>query len=139
MTEERNGMERSIVDAGWVDLPGDLRGRVVAAAAAAVRESQRAGWFDRVWYSTRWRVATAATLLAVALLNWIPANTDTGVADGFGRAAYEVAEDAAAAARQLGLPDAYCQRLGDAALVAASRPTRDDAFGGKEQGNDGRD
>jgi hypothetical protein len=132
MTEERNGIERLIVDAGWVELPDDLRGRVVMAAAAAVRESQHAGWFDRVWYSTRWRVATAVTLLALALLNRIPTNTDTGVADGFGRTAYAAAEDAADAARQLGLPDAYCQRLGDVALVAASRPARSDAFAGKE-------
>jgi hypothetical protein len=132
MTEERNGVERLIVAAGWVELPDDLRGRVVMAAAAAVGESPHAGWFDRVWYSTRWRVATAVTLLVLALLNRVPANTDTGVADRFGRTAYEAAEDAADAARQLGLPDAACQRLRDVALVAASRPVRSDGPDGKE-------
>ncbi len=132
MTEELDGMERLIVDAGWVEVPDDLRGRVVVAAAAAVRESQHAGWFDRVWYSTRWRVATAVTLLALALLSRTPARTDSGSADGFGRTAYEAAEDAADAARQLGLPDADCQRLRDEALVAASRPVPGDASEGKE-------
>jgi hypothetical protein len=132
MTEERNAMERLIADAGWVELPDDLRGRVVMAATAAMRESQHAGWFDRVWYSTRWRVATAVTLLALALLNRIPANAETGMVDAFGRTAHEVAEDAADAARQLGLPDADCQRLGDMVLVAASRPVRSDASDDKE-------
>jgi hypothetical protein len=136
MTEERNGMEHLIVAAGWVELPDDLRGRVLMAAAAAVRESQRAGWFDRAWYSTRWRVATAVTLLALALLNWIPAHTETGVADGFDRTAYAVAKDAAEdahhAGRLLGLPEADCRRLGDMTLVAASRPERRDAVAEKE-------
>jgi hypothetical protein len=134
MTEQSNGIERVVVDAGWVDVPDDLRDRVVMAAAAAVRESPRAGWLDRVWYSTRWRVATAVTLLALTLLNGIPANTNTDVVNSFGRAAYEAAEDAAQAARQLGLPEADCQRLGDVALAAAIRPERRDAFAGKERG-----
>jgi hypothetical protein len=73
---------------------------------------------------------------ALALLNWIPANTETGVADGFDRTAYEVAKDAAEdahhAGRLLGLPEADCRRLGDMTLVAASRPERGDAVAEKE-------
>lgn len=133
MREERNAIERLVADAGWVDVPEDLRDRVIMAAAAAVRESRHAGWLDRVWFSTRWRVATAVTLFALALLNGgLPANTNVGAADGFGKSAYEAAEDVQHAARQLGLPDADCTRLGDAALVAASRSVGTDVFAGKE-------
>jgi hypothetical protein len=132
MTEERNGMERLIVDAGWVELPDDLRGRVIMAAASVVHEGGRASWLDRVWYSTPWRVAVAVTLLALSLVNGIRANTNSDVGDSFGKAAYEAAEDAYYVAHQLGLSDANSQRLGDSALITASRSARNDAFASKE-------
>ena len=132
MTEERNASERLIVEAGWVDVPDDLRDRVVTAAGAAVRESQHAGRLDRLWYSTRWRIGAAVTLLTLALVNAIPAHTNTEVVGSFGTAVYEAGEGAIQVARQVGLPEADCQRLGNLTLRAASRPTRSQELGEKE-------
>jgi hypothetical protein len=134
MTVDRNATERFVVDAGWVDLPDDLRDRVVMAATAAAHESDRAGWFDRIWYSTRWRVAAGVALLALALLNAFATRTDTDTSDRFGRTAYEAAEDARLAARQLGLPNAACRGLGEVALVAASHAAPADEVPDKEYG-----
>ena len=133
MTQERSAMERLVVDAGLVEPPEDLRDRVIRSAVAVVHHTARASWADRVWYSTRWRVATAMILLGLVLLNAVPAPTDTRPADRFGRTAYEAAESAQQAARRRGVPEADCLRLGAEVLVGVSRPVQDGAFISKEK------
>jgi len=88
-------------------LPGGLKRRVIAEASLA----PRAPWGDRAWYSTRWRLAAAAALVALAAADWWSARIPTAGPAGPPPAAAEESVQVAAVGVEMGMPAAAMARL----------------------------
>jgi hypothetical protein len=69
MTTPRDDIDARIRRRPRPGLPPDLRRRVMTTAVLAPAATS---WRDRAWFSRTWRLAAAATLLAlVALDHWV--------------------------------------------------------------------
>jgi hypothetical protein len=88
-------------------VPGDLRRRVMAASTL----SPRASWRDRAWYSRTWRLAAAATLVALLAADRWSAGTFGVEMSGPGPAAVEESILVAAVGVEMGMPEAAMARL----------------------------
>jgi hypothetical protein len=87
--------------------PLDLKRRVLAAAELAPRPS----WRDRAWYSPTWRLAVAATLLALLAADRWSAGAFRAEMAGPGPAAVEESILVAAVGVEMGLPEQTMARL----------------------------
>jgi len=79
----------------------------MAAASLAPRPS----WRDRVWYSTAWRLAAAAMLVAVLVGDRWSAGTFRGEIAGPAPAALEESRQITAAGVEMGLSESAMQTL----------------------------
>jgi hypothetical protein len=87
--------------------PLDLKRRVMAASTLA----PRASWRDRAWYSPTWRLAAAATLLALlAADRWSGAAFRPEVRET-ASASIEESTQIAAVGVEMGLPEQTMARL----------------------------
>jgi hypothetical protein len=120
----RNTIEKRVLEQ-WAlpEATAGLRGRVLTAATARVAPPATAA--ERVWFSRRWRLAGAATLVAVLLLDRVPMVLEPHPLDTAGAAALDIGQAVAEAARQLGMTADEANAIARHAVMAATRPTRD--------------
>jgi hypothetical protein len=91
------------------DLPADLKGRVLAAVELAPVVT----WRDRVWFSTRWRVAAAALLLALLSADrWVMPPRPAGSPDNDAATAADL-QALEAVGAEIGMPAGMMRRLGE--------------------------
>ena len=88
-------------------VPADLKRRVMAAARLAPREP----WRDRAWYSTPWRLAAAATLMALLAADRWSAGAFRVEMAGPDPAAVEESILVAAVGVEMGMPEQAMARL----------------------------
>ncbi len=88
-------------------VPGDLKRRVMAASTL----SPRASWRDRAWYSRTWRLAAAATLVALLAADRWSAGAFRVERAGPGPAAVEESIRVAAVGVEMGMPEQAMRQL----------------------------
>ena len=107
MNEPPDDIERQLRQLPQPQVPGDLKQRVMAAASLAPRPS----WRDRVWYSTPWRLAAAATLVALLAADRWSAGAFRVEMAGPGPAAVEESTLVAAVGVEMGMPEQAMRQL----------------------------
>jgi hypothetical protein len=100
-------IERRLRQLPQPQVPGGLKQRVMAAASLAPRPS----WRDRVWYSTPWRLAAAAMLVALLMADRWSAGAFRVEMAGPGPAAVEESTLVAAVGVEMGMPEQAMARL----------------------------
>ena len=88
-------------------VPADLKRRVMAAARLAPRQP----WRDRAWYSTPWRLAAAATLMALLAADRWSAGAFRVEMAGLGPAAVEESILVAAVGVEMGMSEQAMRQL----------------------------
>lgn len=120
----------------WPEPPADLRTRVLSAARVA---DAPVTWSDRVWYSRRWRVATAAAILSALVLASLPGADVTRFTPAANAPGSEAIDEIGA---ELGLPRDVRRTLARRAAISdsndATRDRVDVALGIAETGRDRR-
>ena len=109
MTERHGDLEARLRGLREPEPPADLKARILAAAELAPIVT----WRDRVWFSTRWRVAAAALVLALLSADrWVmPARPgDSSDNDAATAASLQALE---AVGSEIGMPAETMRRLGE--------------------------
>jgi hypothetical protein len=93
-------IQRRVRQVAWPAPPADLRARVLSAVPAT---SPAVSWSDRVWFSRGWRLAAAATFVALLALEQF-AGSSASSARAPGAPVLEPVAAVAEAVREVGLP-----------------------------------
>ena len=107
MNMTRDDLEERLGRLPRPELPDDLRQNVLGAAVFAAAPD----WRDRVWFSRRWRLATAALVLAVLLLDQRAGRPPGAGSDLQPSASRPTALEAASLAERTGVPVESVQQL----------------------------
>jgi hypothetical protein len=127
MSDQPDNIETRLRRLSSPELPGNLKDRVLAAASLTPAVT----WRDRVWFSTRWRIAVAALVLALLSADrWVGPPRPAGPPDTDAAAAAEL-QALEAVGSEVGVPAETMRRLVERSGIA-SRPARlsiDEALG----------
>ncbi len=126
MTVHRSDLEARLGELRRATLPAELEKRVLGAAAFAAAPD----WRDRAWYSWGWRLAAAAFVVALLLIDRWAVRPPAVPTD---RAEVQTAADAAALAEPVGLSAAQVERLlSRVDMVSVTAPDRATAEHGRD-------
>jgi hypothetical protein len=110
----------------WPAPPADLRARVLSAVPVT---SAAVSWFDRVWFSRRWRLAAVAVVLVAATVEYLSGPTRSSAATVSAQAVAE-ASFVDETARQAGLSPDEAAALARRAVAAEKNARSGVGFGG---------
>jgi len=130
MSKPNDDLEARLRGLRGRDLPADLKARVLAAVELAPVVT----WRDRVWFSTRWRVAAAALVLALLFADrWVMLPLPVGSPDNDAATAAEL-EALEAVGSEIGVPAETMRRLVERSGIASppKRLSIDEALGALE-------
>jgi hypothetical protein len=134
MNDRTDDIETRLRQVPAPDLPDGLRSRVLAAADLVPAVT----WRDRVWFSTRWRLAAAALVLALLTADrWVGPPRPAGSPDSDAATAAQL-QALEAVGAEIGLPPETMRRLGGRSGFSqpGGRVTLDEALEAVEQVRD---
>ena len=130
MSRPNDDLEGRLLGLREPDLPAELKARVLTAVELAPIVT----WRDRVWFSTRWRLAAAALVLALLSADrWVMPPRPAGSPDNDAATAADL-QALETVGSEIGVPAGMMRRLGERGRFSqpAARLTIDEALGALE-------